>query len=114
MRLVSIKAPRGEILDRNGKLLAQNKLVYTVYISPTGVKDQEKGIERLIEILSPRYPEVTREYILSLIEKQRFKLFEPIALVRDIDWQAVTNLQEAAYQLPGVTIGIEPLRYYSN
>jgi len=114
MRLVSIKAPRGEILDKNGKTLAQNKLVYTVYISPTGVKDQEKGIERLVELLSPRYPEVTHANILSLIEKQKYKLFEPIALVRDIDWQAVTQIQESAHELPGVTIGIEPLRYYSN
>ncbi|MGE5453983.1 MAG: penicillin-binding protein 2 [Methylocystaceae bacterium] len=114
MRLVSIKAPRGEIVDRHGKTLAQNKLVYTVYISPTGVKNQELGIEHLVQLLNARYPEVTREYILDLIEKQKFKLFEPIALVRDIDWQTVTKIEESAYDLPGVTIGIEPLRYYSN
>ncbi|MGE5380319.1 MAG: penicillin-binding protein 2 [Methylocystaceae bacterium] len=114
MRLVSIKAPRGEILDRNGKILAQNKLVYTVYISPTGVKNQDKSIDHLVSILGGRYPEVTRDYILSLVEKQKYKLFEPIALVRDIDWQTVTKIQESANELPGVTIGIEPLRYYAN
>ncbi|MDD3363703.1 MAG: penicillin-binding protein 2, partial [Syntrophomonas sp.] len=33
IRLVSIKAPRGEIYDRNGETLAANQLVYTLSLT---------------------------------------------------------------------------------
>ena len=45
-----IKAPRGEILDRNGKVIASNKTVCTISV----IYNQVKETEKVIEILEKR------------------------------------------------------------
>jgi penicillin-binding protein 2 len=112
VRLVSLKAPRGEIYDRNGKILANNRRVYTVSLTYLGLTDQEKVVSRLAELMNPSYPEVTVDYINELIEGQRYRLFEPITVMRDVDWQMVVKLEEHRGELPGVEVNVEPLRYY--
>ncbi|MEA1961100.1 MAG: penicillin-binding protein 2 [Bacillota bacterium] len=114
LRLVSIKAPRGEIMDCNGEKLAANKLVYTVRLTYLGVKNQDQIIEQLSELLMHNYSEVTPDFIKEKIEIQKYRLFEPIVLVRDIPWELVVELEENRHELPGVDIAIEPLRAYPN
>lgn len=112
VRLVSLKAPRGEIYDRQGKILANNRRVYTVSLTYLGLTDQEKVVSRLADLMNPSYPEVTVDYINQLIEDQRFRLFEPITVMRDVNWQMVVKLEEHRGELPGVEVNVEPLRYY--
>jgi len=112
IRPVSIKAPRGEIYSIDGTVLAKNKLVYTVSITYPEGTDNPEVIERLAKILGEKYPEVTEKYINDLIEKQKYRLYEPVTVARDIDWQTVVRLEEQRKYLPGVTVNVEPLRYY--
>ncbi|NLB18795.1 MAG: penicillin-binding protein 2 [Syntrophomonadaceae bacterium] len=112
VRLVNIRAPRGEIYDRQGKILVKNRQVYTVSLTYLKISDQEKVIKHLAELMNPVYPEVTPEYISELIEEQRYRLFEPITVMRDVDWSMVVKLEENRSELPGVEIIVEPLRYY--
>ncbi len=112
VRLVTIKAPRGEIYDRQGKILAKNRRVYTVSLTYLNLTDQEKVVSNLVKIMNPVYPEITTDYVNELIEKQRFRLFEPILVMRDIDWPMVVKLEENRGELPGMEIDVEPLRYY--
>lgn len=112
VRLVSLKAPRGEIYDRNGRILANNRRVYTVSLTYLGLTDQEKVVRRLAELMNPSYPDITVDYINQVIEDQRYRLFEPITVMRDIDWQMVVKLEEHGSELPGVEVNVEPLRYY--
>jgi len=112
IRPVSIKAPRGEIYSSDGMVLAKNKLVYTVSINyPEGTTNPQV-IERLASILGQKYPEITPEYIRDLIDKQRYRLYEPVTVLRDVDWETVVRLEEERKYLPGVTVNVEPLRYY--
>lgn len=54
LRTKNITAPRGEIYDRNGVILATNKLSYDVelYKVRISTKEQNDGILRLVEILN--------------------------------------------------------------
>ncbi len=54
LRTKNIIAPRGEIYDRNGVILATNKLSYDVelYKVRVSTKEQNDGILRLVEILN--------------------------------------------------------------
>lgn len=54
LRTKNITAPRGEIYDRNGVILATNKLSYDVelYKVRVNTKEQNDGILRLVEILN--------------------------------------------------------------
>lgn len=112
IRMVSIKAPRGEIYDRSGKILAQNKRVYTVSLSFLDIKNQKTIVKKLSDLMIKTYPDLTPEYINSLIEKQQFRLFEPVVVMRDIDWATVVRLEEHRQELPGVEIYTDSLRFY--
>ena len=112
IRLVSIKASRGEIYDRNGETLAANELVYILSLTNPGEEEQDQLVERLVNILQPSYPEVTIASIKEKIALQKFRLFEPVVILRDIPWELVVKLEEDRQNLPGVAIGIEPLRVY--
>lgn len=112
IRLLSIKAPRGEIYLKNGEILATNKLVYTLNLTFTGVKNQDLIIEKLVDLLQDYYPEVGPEFIKEKISLQQNRLFESVILIRDIPWELVVTIEENRQHLPGVAISVEPLRYY--
>jgi len=59
-----IKAARGEIVDRNGNVLASNKTVCTISVIHSQLKDKEKVIEVLAKEL-----ELTKEKVRAKVEK---------------------------------------------
>jgi penicillin-binding protein 2 len=112
IRLVSIPAPRGEIRSRDGLVLAKNRLVFSVSLAYAEAGLDSTVVERLAAILGTQYPQITADYIRGLVEQQRYRLYEPVTIVRDVDWPMVVRLEEQRRQLPGVTVAVEPLRYY--
>lgn len=112
IRLLPILASRGEIYDRNGETLAANKLVYTLSLSYLEDNDQELIVTRLIELLHPYYPELTASQITEKVELQKYRLYEPVVIMRDIPWDLVVKIEENRQDLPGVSVNIEPLRVY--
>ncbi|KUG02944.1 penicillin-binding protein 2 (pbp-2) [hydrocarbon metagenome] len=112
IRLLPIKAPRGEIYASNGEVLATNEIVYSLSLSYLGLSKQETVIDNLLIILEDYYPEITREYIEEKVELQKYRLYEPITLIHDISWDLVVKLEENRQTLPGVSIVVEPLRSY--
>jgi penicillin-binding protein 2 len=110
-RIVSIPARRGNIYDRNMKIMAMSKPVFTISINPE-VKEKEVVAERLAEILND--PEITKDSILLAI-KEQYRRFEPVVIKRlpyEEGIQTVTQIEERKEDLPGVTIREEPMRYY--
>ena len=57
-----IKAARGEIVDRNGTVLATNRTVCTISVIHSQIKDQERVIEVLAEELELE-PKVVRKRV---------------------------------------------------
>lgn len=112
IRLVSVKAPRGEIYSRNNDVMAANELVYTLSLNYLGVQNQDIMLERLAGLVGSYYPEVTSTYIKQKIESQKYRLFEPVTIMRDIPWDLVVKIEENRQYLPGVDVSVEPLRYY--
>lgn len=114
IRLVTIKASRGEIYSGDNELLATNKLVYTVNLNYLEISkaNTDAVAANLSANLIDLYPEMTPEFIKTRLDEQKFRLFEPIILLRDIPWELVVKLEENRMELPGVTINVEPLRTY--
>ncbi len=73
----TIKAARGEIVDRNGTVIAANRTVCTVSVIHNQVTEPEKVIRELVRILELPEPEVrkkvekwsSREIIRTNVEK---------------------------------------------
>ncbi|NLC07531.1 MAG: penicillin-binding protein 2, partial [Syntrophomonadaceae bacterium] len=112
VRIIPIQAPRGEILDRNGVVLAKNKQVFSVTLDQSGGTIPEAVINRLAEILGSTYPEITPASIQEQIKQHQGRRYEPILIKRDIDMTMITRLEEARRDLPGVNIEVEPIRDY--
>lgn len=112
IRLVAVKAPRGEIYARDGEVLANNELVYTLSLSYLGLKGQANVVDNLAKLLQSYYPEIDKKHIEEKINLQKYRLFEPLIIVRDIPWELVVEIEENRQILPGVTITVEPLRTY--
>ncbi len=74
MRQLPLIAERGDVLDRNGKIIASSKRVYDVYVRPKSVKEPESVATALSEILGTPYDEmkekVTRKGVSDLRVKR--------------------------------------------
>lgn len=112
IRLVPVKAPRGEIYSADGSVLAANELVYTLSLSYLDSVDRTDLVDKLVVMLKPHYPDINRKTIMDKIELQKFRLFEPVVIMRDIPWELVVQLEENRQELPGVEVSVEPLRNY--
>lgn len=113
-RMLPIFAPRGDIVDQDGTVLAANKIVNTVSIirQQTDEETLEQTIEKLAELLSDLYPEIDAEYIRGLLDEQKARLYEPVVIKRDIPIEVVARLEERREELPGVVIDQGTVRYY--
>lgn len=115
LRLISIPARRGDILDRNGKALATSKPVFTILFTPADNIDVEKTAAKLEAILDD--PEITKESIIDTINKQTRK-YVPVEIARlpweQKGWEVVSRLEESRMDLPGVSIEEYPQRIYPN
>ena len=67
-----IKAARGEIIDRNGTVLATNRTVCTISVIHSQIENPEKGIEKLSEFLEMDADQVRKKVEkISSIERIR-------------------------------------------
>jgi len=113
-RLLPIRAPRGDIIDRDGKILASNKIVNTISIVRQQADSEtlNKTIDNLAALLADYYPEIDAAYIKQLMEDHDVRPYEPIVIKRDVPIEIVARLEERRRELPGVVIGSEMVRYY--
>jgi penicillin-binding protein 2 len=108
IRPIPIVSDRGNILDRQGKVLAANQLSRSVYLypreqTPAGWK---ASAPRLGEIFG-----VEPDKILAQLEKTGYRSAKPFRLVRNIKEEAFTAWAENGY-IPGVEIQPESNRVY--
>lgn len=109
VRLLPVVAPRGQILDRHGQVLASVRPAYTVSLVHMGVRELDRSIGLLSDVLG-----MTAREIRQKIEKQRGRLYEPVRLMTDIPPEIHTVIEERRLDLPGVVVEVEPIRQYPN
>ncbi len=106
LRLLPMTATRGVIFDRSGQIMAGSRPAYTVSIMPTGKSITDKELDLLASLLK-----MEKETIKKKVDQNKSG-YEPIRLATDIGMDVVTMIEEHRHELPGVTIEVEPLRYY--
>jgi len=115
IRKILDQAARGEIADRNGQVLATNRMVFNLTLDYLSLDDlskdeQDQCIHRLVAILQD--PNITYDSIKEAVAAQRNRLYEPIVIKRDIPIETVTVIEELKQELTGVSINVQPKRYY--
>jgi penicillin-binding protein 2 len=112
IRIISIPASRGDILDRDMAELAVTKPVFAVAVASSEVEDREKLSVDLAAALADA--EITAESIEQTLA-ENYSRYEPIVIKRyeyEEGLAMISKLEEMRDLLPGVVIQEEPLRYY--
>ena len=52
--------------------------------------------------------------VRDLIKSQGYSQYNPITIAKDISQKTISQLEESAIALPGVSVAVEPVRYYPN
>src|SRR3954451_9873053 len=112
VRDVTVQAPRGEILDRNGQVLVDNRTALALQILPTELPrkrhKQHQEFARLSHVIGMPAGEIEKQ-----IKKQTKDLpSNPVTLKRDVSYDLVYYLRENQDSYPGVTVQRVYVRNY--
>lgn len=103
--LEPLPAPRGRILDRNGKLLVSNAPQFELVVVPAEMKGKEETLKSLASLLGERVEEVA-----ARVEKAAPLL--PLVLRRDLTLSDLTTGTAIAQERPGVAVRAGAIRRY--
>jgi penicillin-binding protein 2 len=110
VRIVAAKRPtRGNILDRNGKVLASNRLSYSVFVWPAATKKATwpENRKRLSEVLG-----MDEQEIQEKVGKVKITTPELVRLARDLSSEKIIALKEFSTDKDGIEVDIENIRDY--
>lgn len=108
LRIRTIQAPRGQILDRNGRPIAETQASFDLVCSPVDVTDLEGEVRLLEEIV-----EFDADEILGKIRAaKKVNPYSTITVARDLRFEQVSVVEFNREALPGITVQVEAKRSY--
>ncbi|HHX8677207.1 penicillin-binding protein 2 [Vibrio alginolyticus] len=108
IKVVPIAPNRGLIYDRNGVLLAENRPVFNLELTPEKIKDIDATIQELQTILEITPDQIERFHH----ERKRTRRFKSVPLLTQLNEKQVAVFSVNQYRFPGVEISATLKRYY--
>src|SRR6266850_1542548 len=109
-RTLALRAPRGLVLDRDGKVLVENRQSYSISIVREHTKDLNRTIRLLAAVLGMDEPSVR-----TIVERHRREpSYRPITIVQDatLAQGAAVRARRLDTELPDVVVEQVPTRRY--
>lgn len=106
LRQIPVTAPRGLIYDRNGTILVENEPIFTITVTPINFDTSKIGL--LSSLLNVPEQEI-REGVTAA---KRYSWHRPSRLVKEVDFDRFSLIEENSWQLPGIGYQIEAKRNY--
>jgi penicillin-binding protein 2 len=106
-RVVPLAAPRGPLLDRNGKILVENRPSFNIILNA----DHPEDLERT-EVLLAKVLRIGEGSIKEKIQAQKRARFEPVVVKVDASLEDVAEIEAHRLELPEVDVAVVPLRSY--
>lgn len=107
LREVPIPAPRGQIYDRRGEIIAENIPGYTVSLLAPGEDSLRAALVRLSGTIS-----LSDEQADAVVKRYRRTPNRPAVIFGDASFDLVSVLEEHRIEFPGLIIQAAPKRYY--
>ncbi len=102
------RAPRGMILDRKGRVLAEARATFSLYI----VRGFSRDLEKTLKIIAPIL-ETTVEVLKGRLEEQKYlPKLQPVALADNLSISQVSRLEALREVFPEILVEAEPSRFY--
>jgi len=110
LRLRTVRAPRGLILDRKGRAIAETQGSFDLVCSPVDVKNLEEEFGLLAEIVEF---DVEDDEVLDKIRSaKRSNPYSDIIVARDLRFEQVSVIEFNRENLPGFSVTVEAKRSY--
>ncbi len=114
VREFAVPAPRGEILDKNGKVLVANRNSLALQVRPGELfeakQDRNRELRRLAQVIDMPVRKVKRE----IREQTNLLPASPVTLMEKVDPELVFHLSERQDQFPGISAEQVSVRDYPN
>ena len=109
VRNIILEAPRGDILDREGRILATTRPAFGLQVMPVDVqKNKEKTFAALGQLLDAD----PQEYSQRVGNPQGRERFQAVRLADDLSYDRLARIESHSYALPGVMTDVQPRRAY--
>lgn len=106
LRAIPIAAMRGVMYDRNGQILVGSRPGFIVTYVPTKKGMPAAEVNELADLLQTT-PDALREKLGKVKSS-----YLPTVLATDLTQDIVTRIEERRNELPGISIDVQPIRYY--
>jgi penicillin-binding protein 2 len=107
IRTIELAAPRGPLLDRNGRVLVGNRPSFNVLVDPELSDDLDRTVVRLAELLH------TGEAALREQLARRGAPYQRVVVRTNASFEEVAALEARRLELPEVSVSVVPLRSYA-
>ncbi|HEX6984690.1 MAG TPA: hypothetical protein VF170_04905, partial [Planctomycetaceae bacterium] len=111
-REFKVIAPRGDILDRNGEVLVDNRTSLALQLNtqklPDDQAEERAELARLGELAHMSLRKVRR----TIAESEELAAGAPVTLRRDVGYELIAYLEENQREFPGVSVERVFVRHY--
>lgn len=107
LRELPLPAPRGVIYDRNGKVIADNVIGYSVSVLAQREDTLRAVLQRLTGTINITAPQIEQS-----VRRFRRAPARPTVIIPDASFDVVSVLEEHRTQFPGLIIQSSPRRFY--
>jgi penicillin-binding protein 2 len=108
MRKLPLPAPRGVLLDRNGKVLVENQNAFHIAL----VREQTKDIDETLQILAAATGTDEAQLRDIVARRRREASYRPIVLIENATREQVIAVRARRWELPGIVAQVVPSRKY--
>jgi penicillin-binding protein 2 len=112
IRQFTVQAPRGEILDRDGKVLVDNRTALALQVRTTELPEKKSKRDEVLRRVAD-VAEMKGKFIHRQIHEQtNLSPASPVTLKRDVPYDLVYYLRENQDEYPGVSVERVYVRQY--
>lgn len=106
LRAIPIAAMRGIMYDRNGQILVGSRPSFMVTYVPTKDSMTDDELKELSQLINQ-----PADKLREKIQKVK-SAYVPTVLATDLTQDIVTKIEERRNELPGISVDVQPIRYY--
>lgn len=121
VRVSTTRAERGEILDRNGTVLAGKGVVSSVGIVPGRLEDRDNAVRQIADLLEMDAADIEEELSAGWVREDSFVPLKSVPKINEMDLMTLDpdeevlkeyERQEQLLKIPGVMISDKEVREY--
>jgi penicillin-binding protein 2 len=108
VRIIQLTAPRGTILDRNGRSLVENRPSFNILLYRESIKNQRETVRFIVDALK-----VSADNLEALLRRSRGTgLYHPLVIKEDVGIDDISIVEAHRRDHPEIQLGPEPRRLY--